>query len=252
MTSQDVERRLTEVLHRRAGEAMDRTDTEEQLREFLARHDEEHPRAPRRTAVVGAALAAAAVAAAVFWGADLTSDRTEPVPAVEPQPRTVRVADGFVTAYAEGDVERAASFLAPDAEPWDTWRSDLARDVAWRAEYLVEPCQELWGNAFDTAVVCPFDLHVLGSEELGLGPFENGAFTVHVDGQGDVASAEALYNADNNGLEGHVEEVKAWLKRVFPFDYPLMKRDYEDLGPGQRVRWSRMWEQHFQKYIETH
>ena len=196
--STDVERRLTEVLHRHADDAMDGTDTQKQLRTFLSRQESARPRG-RRTVVVALALAAAAVAAAVFWGTGLTDDRTRPEPVDDPRPRAVRVAEGFVTAYAAGDAERAASFLAPGVEPWDGWRGDLAQDVAWRTEYLLEPCQELWRNPADTVVVCPFDFHAYGSEELGLGPFENGSFTVHVDRQSDVVSATYGHNSENTG-----------------------------------------------------
>lgn len=249
--STDVERRLTEVLHRHADDAMDGTDTQEQLRKFLSRQDERPP-SHRRAAVVGAAMVAAAVAAAVVWGAGLADDRAGPEPVVDPRPRTVRVAEGFVAAYAAGDAERAASFLAPGVEPWEGWRSDLALDVAWRVEYLLEPCQELWSNDVDTAVICPFDLHLLGSEEFRMAPFENGSVTVHIDGQGDVVSAAYSYNGENNGLAAHVKRMRDWMKVVYPYDYPLMKRDYEELDPDEKVVWTRMWNQHLEKFIETH
>lgn len=250
--STDVERRLAEVLHRHADDAMDGTDTQEQLREFLVRVDDEHPASRRWPAVVGAALAAAAVAAAVFWGTGLTDDRTGPEPVVEPRPRAVRVADAFVSAYAAGDAERVASFLAPGVVPWDGWRSDLALDMAWRTEYLLEPCERVYRTPLGTTVYCRFAIHTLGSEMLGLGPFENEFFSLRVDTQSEVVGVEVAYNADNNGLQQHVEAVKAWLELVYPYDYPLMKRDYEHLDPDQKVVWTRMWEQHVQKYIETH
>jgi hypothetical protein len=248
--STDVERRLAEVLARRAEDAMDSTDTQEQLRAFLSRQESRPPRR-RRAAVIGATLAAAAVAAAVFWGTALTDDRTGPEPVDDPRPRTVRVAEDFVDAYASGDAESAASFLAPDTEPWDGWRGELVRDEAWKVQYLLEPCEKLYKTVFGTTVVCPFDVHALGSEERGMGPYENGSFTVRVDG-GHVVEALLSFNEVNNGLAEHVAEMRDWMKRVYPFDYPLMKRDYEELDADQRVVWTRMWTEHVQKFIETH
>lgn len=250
--STDVERRLTEVLHRRADDAMDGTDTQEQLHKLLGRVDTEPSRSRRRTAVVGAALAAAAVAAAVFWGTGLTDDHSEPSPTLRPRPETVQVAEGFVRAYAAHDVERAASFLAPGTELWDNWRSDLAVEQAHQVDYLLEPCERVYKTALGTTVYCGFAIHLLGSEMLGLGPFENGFFSVRVDPQIEIVGVEVAYNADSNGLQQHVDEVHAWMELVYPYDYPLMKRNYEDLGPDEKVVWTRMWEQHLQKYIETH
>ena len=63
MSNLDVERRLTDVLHRHAEDAMSQTDTQHELREFLTRGDQEPPRALGRnrfTAVVAAGVAAAA------------------------------------------------------------------------------------------------------------------------------------------------------------------------------------------------
>lgn len=250
--STDVERRLTEVLHRRADDAMSGTDTQEQLLELLTRVEHEQPRSRRAAAVIAAAVAVAAVAAAVFWGTGLTDDRTGPEPVGDPPSRTVRAAQGFVDAYAAHDAERAASFLAPGTEPWDGWRSRLARDEVWRVQYLLQPCQDLHTTVFGTTVVCPFDLHALGSEELGVGPFDNGSFTVRVDEQGDVDQASLSYNEINNGLAVHVNEMRDWMKRVYVYDYPLMKRDYEELSADQKVVWTRMWTEHLQKFIETH
>jgi hypothetical protein len=250
--STDVERRLTEVLHRRADDAMDRTDTQEQLRELLVRVDDEHPASRRWPAVVGAALAAAAVAAAVFWGTGLTDDRTGPEPVDEPRPRAVRVAEGFVRAYAAHDVKRAESFLAPGTEPWGGWRSDLALEQTHQVDYLLEPCERLYKTALGTTVYCPFDFHALGSEERGMGPYENGSFAVRVDTQTEVVGVEPSYNGDANGAQEDIEEMWDWMKRVYVYDYPLMKRDYEELSADQKVVWTRMWTEHIQKYIETH
>ena len=46
--------------------------------------------------------------------------------------------------------------------------------------------------------------------------------------------------------------MRDWMKVVYVYDWPLMKRGYEELDPGEKVVWTRMWDQHLEKFIETH
>ncbi len=116
---------------------MNRTDTQAELQRFR-RHVEARPEHDRRRRTVGiaaAATGATAAAAATFtlWSADLgDNDRSDSGPAGDPARRQTaeeRVAQGFVDAFTARDADRAASYLAPGAKPWDSWRfiSDATR-----------------------------------------------------------------------------------------------------------------------------
>jgi hypothetical protein len=256
MSSLDVERRLTEVLHRRAEVVMSRTDTQEELREFLTRGDPEPPRAfgrNRFTAVVAAGVAAAAAAAAVFWAADLTADRaTEPLPVQQPAADPVEVAEKFVAAYATNDVETVAALAPPDGDQVQDWRIFMARDAAWGVEFLFEPCRRATDADIGTGVVCPFALHVLGSEEVGSGPFENATFTVWVNGAGQVFDADPTWNHEYNGMWKHVEEATDWVWAQHPDQAEFLMLDEPDVPPAQLDRWLGLWERYLAEYVDAH
>lgn len=255
MSSLDVERRLTEVLHRRAEVVMSRTDTQEELREFLTRGDPEPPRAfgrNRFTAAVAAGVAAAAAAAAVFWAADLTADRaTEPAPVQQPAVDPARVADEYVAAYAAYDTDKVLSMADPQAD-LAGMRLYQARDEAFGIEFLMEPCRAGSIMSYGTQVTCPFSLHVMHSEELGRGPFENASFQVFVTGDGKVLESDTNWNYEINGMTEHWEEVTEWVWAQHPVQKKFLMLDEPDVPREQLDRWLRLWERYIQDYLEAH
>lgn len=254
MTNIDVERQLTQVLHRHAEDAMNRTDTQHELQELLTRQGHEPPRSHRRAALVSAgaaAAAAAAVAGAVFWATDLTADRAEPTPAVEPVPPAVQVAEDFVAAYATNDTETVAAMAAEQADV-RSWRLYMARDAAWGVEFMFEPCRQITTNDVGTGVACLFDLHALHSRELGRGPFEDATFTVWVDGDGKVFEADPTWNHENNGLMQHLDAVLNWVFETYPEDRKFLELDEPEIPTAQLDRWLTLWERYTQDYLEAH
>lgn len=255
MTSQDVERRLTEVLHDRAEAAMSRTDTHDQLQELLARTGREPTRARRPLTVAvaagAAAAAVAAVAAAVFWGTGLTDDGTAPPPVQQPGPDPVRVAEDFVTAYTSGDAVAAAGYLAPDTVAWPGWTRHLERDQAWHTEFFLEPCRAGNTNSVGTEVLCDFALHTARSEELGRGPFEDAVFSVFVDSEGRVLNANPTWNYETNGLGEHIDSVYTWVADRYPQDMALLELDELEVPEAEWDRWLALWEQRQQDYVEA-
>ena len=255
MSNLDVERRLTEVLHRRAEVVMSRTDTQTELREFLTRGDQEPPRTlggNRFTAVVAAGVASAAAAAAVFWAAGLSADRPDPAPVEEPPPSAVEVAEKFVTAYATNDVETVAALAPPDGDQVQDWRTFMARDAAWGVKFMFEPCRRATDADIGTGVVCPFALHVLGSEEVGRGPFENATFTVWVNEAGQVFDADPTWNYEYNGMWKHVEEATGWVWAEHPEQAEFLQLDEPNVPPAQYDRWLNLWREYVADYVEAH
>lgn len=254
MSNLDVERRLTEVLHRHAEDAMTQTDTQHELREFLTRGDQEptRTRASRRgLAVLGAGVAAAVVAGLVAWSPDLTPDRERPAPVQEPTPASVQIAEEFVAAYATNDTATVTSMAADPAEAAD-WRILMARNDAWGVEFIFEPCQELTTNSLGSGVACLFSLHVLKSREVDRGPFENAIFSVWVDDDGKVFDAEPTWNHELNGMGEHVEEVTGWVLRTHPAEREFLELEEQDVPPAQFDRWARLWQEYVADYVRAH
>lgn len=254
MSSLDVQRRLTEVLHRHAEDAMSTTDTQKQLQEFLARDGHEPRKAPRRnrrTAVLGAGLATAAAAAAVFWGTGLTEDRTQPAPVVEPAPDPVQVAEEYVAAYAAYDTEKVVAMADPRVDLAEV-RLYQARDEAFGIEFLTEPCREGSTGSVGTQVACPFALHVMSSEELGRGPFENASFNLLVTPDGKVLEADADWNFELNGMAAHYDGVVEWVFKTHPDQVPFLEIEEQDVPPAQLDRWLGLWRTYIQEYVDAH
>ena len=191
MTTSELERRLAAMLHGHAEEAMHSTRTEEQLERLLA-DTRQHARR-RRTGVAAAAVVAVVAAAAVIaWVAGPGSRQAGPEPAGQEQ-RAEQVATGFFEAYADFDPAQAAAYLADDADL--TLWTDAAGNDHWRrgnrwlqaigAQMKLDSCQALWSSGAETYVSCAFDLHALGSEQLGRGPFPDGTLSFTVEGRHD-------------------------------------------------------------------
>lgn len=252
MSTRELERELAVLLHRHAEDAMDSTDTQaehERLNDVL----DTQPHTDRRRLAVGAVAAAAVAAAAVVWSLGGGDDRAGLPPTLEPD--TGRAADeaaaqGFVTAYGEGDVELAGTFLAPSNEMEPGWRRGVQRDVAWNANYLLEPCQMENELPSGTYFVCRFDVHVLSSEEVGAGPFEGSMFQVVVE-DGEVLYADVTFPFETNGMMEHVDAFWAWLEENHPADTTFLGQDEPDVPEADWDRWLRLYEKRADEYADA-
>lgn len=252
MSSVEVERRLTEVLQRHAEDAMNRTDTQQQLREFFDRDD--HRAAPvpsRRRLLLAGAAAAAAVAGVALWGTGLTEDNTQPAPVQEPVPMSVQVAEEFVAAYAANDTETVAELADPLADV-DGWHRAMGRNDAWGVQFLFEGCVEQFTWSSGTEVTCPFSLHALHSKELGLGPFENALLTVLVTEKGKVLDGDPTWNHEGNGLMEHVDAVYEWVEKKHPQQMAFLELDEPQVPAAEWDRWLALWERYAQEYLDAH
>ena len=187
MSTSELERRLGDVLQRHAEDAMNSTNTEEQLGRLLA-DTGRSTRRRHRAWIAGGLVAAAAAAALIVWRPDLGSDKADPEP-VDQEQRAEQTATAFVEAYADFDPDRAASYLADDAA-LTIWTDELGNDhwrrgnrllQAFGAQILLDQCQALWSSGPATYVSCAYDLHGLGSEQLGRGPYPDNTFSLTVE-----------------------------------------------------------------------
>jgi hypothetical protein len=275
MSATDLERRLADALRQQADEVMAEADTQARHHDLMrelrresrsdsrseSRLDDLSQGAPspraRRAWAVGLA-AAAAVAAVVALPAVLpqqTEDREGP--ARGPETSAVRVAREFVDAFASFDRERAASYLADDAE-LHVWTTQVGEDVWWQGNRWLEAvggriilisCRPNGTSALGDLAECAFEWHSLHSEQLGYDPYAGGLFSFYVDDE------EIVWARQSSQSDSFHEELWApfadWIERTHPEAGPRMyedwpRMDWESLTPRAIALWeglSREWVQ---------
>ncbi len=214
----------------------------------------ERPRIDRRRWVVGgfAAVVAAALIGVALWtfapgGADTSSPPAQTPDS--PGAADLAAAEGLVAAFVHHDAAGAAPYLATGTEaPWPEWSVHAQRDAAWGVEYLMEPCAETGRTSFSAVFYCPFTFHLLGSREVGNGPFTDNVLQVSVT-DGKVTSAHRTIPYETNGVGEHLDSVMAWLGENHPENEAFLTKDEVELEPAEWPRWTRLWKQYTQEYV---
>jgi hypothetical protein len=226
--------------------------------------------------------AAAAVVAIVVGGLVLATrddDPNEQIPAattVAPDldasaAEAEEVARGFVDAYIAGDADRALTYLADDLiateEDWgspDRFRRDIAWQAAARYEWNVHECQRYDGATEDfgplddvaasgqpigTVVRCGLDFHALGSDALGLGPY---------DISWDLLVRDGRLVATNRGnwtpqfeLDLWGGPFANWIRTEHPDDVLVMYVDSSQDHSHTTDESLRLWEQRTDEYVQA-
>lgn len=257
MTPSGVERRLATVLQQHAEDAMNSTNTEEQLGRLLL--DTERQTRRRRRAWTAAGVVAVAAAALVAWSPELGNRKADPAP-VDDEQRAEQTATEFVRAYADFDRDRAASYLSDDAD-LTIWTDELGNDH-WRrgnrwleatsTEVILDKCAALWSSGGATYVSCVFDVHSLGSDELGLGPYPDNTFSLTVTDGAIVDASMDLPTRTNGFAEEMWQPFASWVSRTHPADAPVMYHDYPDLNFAEETpRSFELWRRHVAEYVEA-
>lgn len=255
MTTSDVERRLTDLLRRRADHAMGRTDTRAELVRLRRRIDARSgDRVPHGLLAGAASLTAAAVmaVAVLYTGPGREDSDTALADPGAEQTAAERVAQRFAVALVEGDRDRAVAPLAEGATlagdlPGNmSWREYAALKRAWSTESHFQPCQETGTSDYGTNVVCPFDYYSFRSEELGLAPFGDNNVSVVVTNE-EVRSFGISYNTESNGEAELYDTIGAWLQEHHSAEWPFL-----DSTPStaQTSRWVYLWQQRTAEYVE--
>ncbi|MGZ8745112.1 MAG: hypothetical protein ACXWXO_19530 [Nocardioides sp.] len=258
MSTSELERRLGELLQRHAEDAMDDTNTEEELGRLLDDTGRSRRRR-RRTWIAGGLVVVAAATALVAWRPDLGSDKAEPKPADQEQ-QAEQTATSFVEAYADFDPDRAATYLADDAA-LTIWEDELGNDH-WRrgnrvmqalgAQILLDECDARWSAGPATYVSCVFDLHSLGSEQLGRGPYPDNTFSITVN-DGKIVDASMTLTSQTNGFSEEMwGDFAQWVTRTHPADAAVMYYQYPKLDfASETARSLALWRQHVKEYVEA-
>lgn len=222
MSTPELERRVAVALKQHAEAAMNRTETDQAKLQLLLA-DAEGGRKRRRAWVAGAVAAAAAVAV-VVWAMGLISgnpDSSAPPPAAPIKPEQVAVE--YVDAYASYDRPRLKSLLAGEAlANWASLSQSNRADEAIEFRVLLDSCTVLDHSSDGTRVNCAFDVHALGSERLGLGPYSNNLFVLSIR-DGKIIKSEIVFDYGNNGFATEMwEPFTAWVTKHYPRDVPVM------------------------------
>ena len=200
---------------------------------------------------LGAALSACtstSTSTSTDSGQSPTAAAATSAPSIPPE----QVAAEYVDAYAHFDRPRLKSVLGGDALA--QWRTALGRfnrsDQA--MEFTILPgghCSPQPGSGPDTSVTCTFDMHGLGSEQLGLGPYSNNDFGIVVR-DGKVVEAEMHFDYGNNGFAGQMwEPFMAWVTRRYPKDIPKMIDSNTDPLPDATS--IKLWHHHIDEYVRA-
>ena len=256
MSTSELERRLGDMLQRHAEDAMNDTDTETEL-ERLQHDTARSSRRRRRIWLAGGLAAAAAAAALIIWRPDLGKDKADPEPANQEQ-RAEQTATAFVEAYAAFDPDRAATYLADDAALtiWtdefgnDHWRRGNRVLRAFDAHIRLDQCDAMWTTGPATYVSCAFDLHALGSNQLGRGPYPDNAFSLTVE-NGEIVDATMSLPPRDSGFSREMWNPFAkWVSRTYPEDAAVMYYQYPDtFFASETPRSLALWRQHVTDYV---
>ena len=246
MTTSELERRVAVALKQHAEVAMSGTKTDQAKLERLL-IDAEGGRKNRRAWVAGAVAAAAAVAVLV-WVMGLSSGKPDSISPLPARPLTPeQVATAYVNAYANYDRPRLKSLLGGDAlADWAALDESNRADEAIEFRVLLDSCTELNHLSVGTQVWCTFDVHALGSEQLGLGPYSNNRFLVTVE-DGKIIESNIYFDYNNNGFNVQMyEPFVAWVTKHYPKDASAMFE--ADDGPPD-AKTAELFHQHIADYV---
>jgi hypothetical protein len=218
--------------------------------------------------------AAAAAALVIVGGFSLIARGNRPEPMTDQPSAAIdtgddpadtvaaEVAEGFVEAYGAFDVDEAITYLADDADISQLMGSVGANGVegtveefqlliSWLQavdyEQLLDSCAQQPSAASGSEVRCTFNFHLLGSDELGLGPFGVSYFDLTVRG-GQIVRASTLWETEQ--LSPQVwEPFASWVATAYPDDAAVMYPDETHSGVRLTTDSIRLWEQHHDEYV---
>ena len=269
MNTPEVERLVTVALQADAEDAMNRTDTPEQLRSLISAADRDD-RSRRRLRFVGALAASAAAVATVVVVASTRDGNPDSAPPVSPPPRDSLVAEAeqistrFFEALAAFDRDVAATYVAAGAKPTlgtvmrgeselDPWalRNRFDEATGWKVTDLAG-CDALTTQAPQIEVRCEYTAHQLGSERLGRGPFGSNVLNVSVRDGVIVGTSLMMAHSTNGFAVNMYEPFWEWIWANHPNDEAILAAfEDPDASPDRVDRSLQRWQQRVQQYVDA-
>jgi hypothetical protein len=245
-----AEQLVSRQLHALADIPVSELDVERAHHELRARLAPTRPRRPVRGPIAAAVAVALTMAAVAVWVGATRSRSDEPTHPTDAA--ALRAATGFVDAFADVDVRRARRWMSTKA----TTAGDLGRDWAAVSRYFAatgriipQRCHAVSGTGGTTYVVCPFSYQLLGSAELGRGPYRGSYFDLTTRA-GRVARA-SMYFEYRNGFNAQMwSPMATWMNRTHPHDAAVMYADFPDDSAWQLSdRAIRLWAHRAQDFV---
>ena len=226
--------------------------------------------------------AAAAAVVTIVGGALVLAardDAREPEPGQTPvateapeQPANAaaeEVVSGFLEAYGAFDVDRALAYLADDADISPLLKSvgkvdvegrqdEFRLVVSWleaqgykqvldtRPQGRTLACEEQGSSASQTTLRCEFAFHLLGSREIGLGPFGGSYFDLTVR-DGEITRASTYWETAEFSPQLW-EPFASWVSLAHPDDAAVMYVDETHSGARLTEESIPLWELHTGEY----
>jgi hypothetical protein len=111
---------------------------------------------------------------------------------------------------------------------------------------LLDTCTALYPVGAGTRVQCTFDVHALGSEQLGLGPYSNNRFLMTVK-RGKIIATEISFDYEHNGFNVQMwEPFVAWVTQHYPKDVPVM---FDDNVARPEATSAELFHKHIAQYV---
>lgn len=254
MSTRELERDLAAVLHRRAEDAMNSTDTQAEHNRFYEVLETE-PRDEQPRWVVGLVAAAAAVAVtSAIWVAIPDDPAVEPVPAPAPgedrgrESAAESVAQQTADAFARRD-ENALNALTR-VGAWDDLDDELLFAETWKFDYDVEPCVTTATTYVAVVVTCPATVDAAYSVDVGRGRFGDVVFAFVVRDD-EVIDVGMTLNHDTSGLGDYMASVSDWMEsHATPADRAFLEREPSMLPEAEQARSVRLRHQYLDAYLE--
>ncbi len=183
-------------------------------------------------------VTAMAVAALILIGALVALRPWIPTPTAGES--AIETANAFLAAFWSFDADGALEYMAPELVQAEDGASEfskkLEQDQAWHYQMIGRGCEVSSENDSGVTVVCPFDYHALGSDQIGLDPFsgDSEVLTV-VDG---LIVAMTLDDQTSDEFSALMwDPMKAWILGEHPEDYEVLYGDASWLTDASIALW---------------
>ena len=216
----------------------------------------------RRPAILGVMIVVLLVLGACDSGSGPAETGQTTGSRAQAEPSAEEVATGFLEAFGAFEADRAIGYLAEDAAIAELNGSVGSNAVGTLDElrllvrfleaagYRQElgACEETGTLPSGTGVRCPFEFHLFGSDELGLGPYAGSTFDLTVAG-GQIVSASQDFGTDEFSPEMW-EPFADWVSTTHPEDVAVMYTDGSQTGVRLSEESIRLWRRNVREYVE--
>jgi hypothetical protein len=172
----------------------------------------------------------------------------------------VTVAQEFLAAYGRFDADAAISYLTDDAivqgrdmatgrDTPEQLRLTLANYRALGYQQTITDCEHANNSESGVSIQCAFDMQLMRSDEIGLGPYTDNYWVLTVRDGKIVSTWQEIPFASNGFFEQMWEPFGAWVSIYHPDNVLTMYIDETKSMQRFTEESNRLWEQRIPEYI---